>query len=238
MVTGWRAGGARHGSGRADACAGGQGRGGERAGGADRWPGRIWSPRGANPRTRGCPAHRALPPAPERVEGPSSRPGGAGRVARPDEARTRCRSRGLTRSSRVSRYAALRRPGGRPGIAVARPVTPYRGVAQPGRALGSGPRGRRFKSCLPDSTARHRKEFAVTGICVSGVRGALQPRAQPPDGPEVARPRAPSAGPELGSQGDPDEREMDFGSPRRSRSAEARVTPSPARREARARAPG
>src|SRR5229473_7089977 len=25
-----------------------------------------------------------------------------------------------------------------------------RGVAQPGRALGSGPRGRRFKSCLPD----------------------------------------------------------------------------------------
>src|SRR5229473_82450 len=26
-----------------------------------------------------------------------------------------------------------------------------RGVAQPGRALGSGPRGRRFKSCLPDS---------------------------------------------------------------------------------------
>ena len=26
----------------------------------------------------------------------------------------------------------------------------HRGVAQPGRALGSGPRGRRFKSCLPD----------------------------------------------------------------------------------------
>src|SRR4026208_95355 len=25
-----------------------------------------------------------------------------------------------------------------------------RGVAQPGRALGSGPRGRRFKSCRPD----------------------------------------------------------------------------------------
>lgn len=25
-----------------------------------------------------------------------------------------------------------------------------RGVAQPGRALGSGPRGRKFKSCRPD----------------------------------------------------------------------------------------
>ena len=66
-----------------------------------------------------------------------------------------CRSRGLTRSSRVSRYAALRRPGGRPGIAASRSVASHRGVAQPGRALGSGPRGRRFKSCLPDTiTAR------------------------------------------------------------------------------------
>ncbi len=26
----------------------------------------------------------------------------------------------------------------------------FRGVAQPGGALGSGPRGRRFKSCRPD----------------------------------------------------------------------------------------
>src|SRR5712671_7822628 len=27
----------------------------------------------------------------------------------------------------------------------------FRGVAQPGRALGSGPRGRKFESCHPDS---------------------------------------------------------------------------------------
>ena len=31
---------------------------------------------------------------------------------------------------------------------------PFRGVAQPGRALGSGPRGRRFKSYRPDSIPR------------------------------------------------------------------------------------
>jgi hypothetical protein len=28
----------------------------------------------------------------------------------------------------------------------------FRGVAQPGRALGSGPRGRKFESCHPDSS--------------------------------------------------------------------------------------
>src|SRR6266540_2144343 len=33
----------------------------------------------------------------------------------------------------------------------------------------SGPRGRRFKSCLPDSaTARHRQDFAVTGVVFPG----------------------------------------------------------------------
>src|SRR5262245_24430522 len=30
------------------------------------------------------------------------------------------------------------------------PLSPSRGVAQPGRALGSGPRGRRFESSRPD----------------------------------------------------------------------------------------
>ena len=32
----------------------------------------------------------------------------------------------------------------------------FRGVAQPGRAPGSGPGGRRFKSCLPDQISRRK----------------------------------------------------------------------------------
>src|SRR5207302_5648928 len=32
-------------------------------------------------------------------------------------------------------------------------TSPSRGVAQPGSALGSGPRSRRFKSCRPDPAA-------------------------------------------------------------------------------------
>src|SRR5271165_1283214 len=44
-------------------------------------------------------------------------------------------SRGKTRQAAPQRYA---------------PATHVRGVAQPGRAPGSGPGGRRFKSSLPD----------------------------------------------------------------------------------------
>ena len=39
--------------------------------------------------------------------------------------------------------------------------TQRRGVAQPGRALGSGPRGRRFKSSRPDHFPTEYSEFAV-----------------------------------------------------------------------------
>jgi hypothetical protein len=38
-----------------------------------------------------------------------------------------------------------------------------RGVAQPGSALGSGPRGRRFNSGLPDQLFAHFFEWSPTG---------------------------------------------------------------------------
>ena len=38
-------------------------------------------------------------------------------------------------------------------------LTGCRGVAQPGRALGSGPRGRRFKSCRPDQNCKKMAGF-------------------------------------------------------------------------------
>ena len=48
----------------------------------------------------------------------------------------------------------------------ARRRTRHRGVAQPGRALGSGPRGRRFESCLPDT---------LRGRSRSGLPAQLRP---------------------------------------------------------------
>jgi hypothetical protein len=44
---------------------------------------------------------------------------------------------------------------------------PRRGVAQPGRALGSGPRGRRFKSSRPDQYIGKRKAGFLRGFGLS-----------------------------------------------------------------------
>ncbi len=65
--------------------------------------------------------------------------------------------------------------GPEPAVVISSGYEPVRAVRTGARtpSRDSGPRGRRFKSCLPDSSARHREEFAVTGISASGVRGAL-----------------------------------------------------------------
>src|SRR5207253_1570475 len=52
----------------------------------------------------------------------------------------------------------------------------FRGVAQPGRAPGSGPGGRRFKSCLPDQLAGFASELlGADSACV-----LLRPPPAPP----------------------------------------------------------
>src|SRR6185312_2182212 len=45
---------------------------------------------------------------------------------------------------------------------------PRRGVAQPGRAPGSGPGGRRFKSSLPD---QYLQQLAILASCWGTQRG-------------------------------------------------------------------
>ena len=47
-----------------------------------------------------------------------------------------------------------------------------RGVAQPGRALGSGPRGRRFKSSRPDQKSQEKGRNSP-GIAAFRVSGTL-----------------------------------------------------------------
>jgi hypothetical protein len=49
-------------------------------------------------------------------------------------------------------------------VGTARVSPPRREVAQLGRALGSGPRGRRFKSCLPDHSYSHQQRAAQSSI--------------------------------------------------------------------------
>ena len=74
----------------------------------------------------------------------------------------------LTAHCLTSPPAQTRRPSG----------TRSRGVAQLGRALASGARGRRFKSCHPDSLegpleALPRRTFDVLGVLLGPARKAL-----------------------------------------------------------------
>jgi hypothetical protein len=74
----------------------------------------------------------------------------------------------LHSTSRPPAGAAKTRPRRRPGGPYK-----YRGVAQLGRALGSGPRGRRFKSCHPDlieRTALRRIRRRAFSFCSQELR--------------------------------------------------------------------
>src|SRR3954452_6212569 len=62
-------------------------------------------------------------------------------------------------------------------LALCRPrgAVPRRGVAQPGRAPGSGPGGRRFESCLPDQSADSIGDLATRSACSRMTRCPARP---------------------------------------------------------------
>ncbi len=76
--------------------------------------------------------------------------------ARPSTGRTELSASGMVwlQNAILSEFESPHRSGG------GRPPVDSRGVAQPGRAPGSGPGGRRFKSSLPDQSFLG---FAVSG---------------------------------------------------------------------------
>src|SRR5580658_5489499 len=68
------------------------------------------------------------------------------------------------------------RSGSLPNELPSGPAAGKRGVAQPGSALGSGPRSRRFKSSRPDRAAR-RAALALAWSCTPGTPDASMARA-------------------------------------------------------------
>jgi hypothetical protein len=84
--------------------------------------------------------------------------------ARPSTGRTELSASGMVwlQNAILSEFESPHRSGG------GRPPVDSRGVAQPGRAPGSGPGGRRFKSSLPDQFLQ-----AVRAISAPAVLGAM-----------------------------------------------------------------
>src|SRR5271170_1650063 len=85
--------------------------------------------------------------------------------ARPSTGRTELSASGMVwlQNAILSEFESPHRSGG------GRPPVDSRGVAQPGRAPGSGPGGRRFKSSLPDQSFQTLKQHFWFSVYSDGV---------------------------------------------------------------------